>query len=41
MRTTSILLAALGLCGLALCAGCVGEGESEFRPTPGIINVSY
>ena len=34
-----LVLAAFGL--LVLCAGCIGEGEQDFRPTPGIINVSY
>ena len=34
-----LMLAAMGL--LALFAGCIGEGEQEFRPTPGIVNVSY
>ena len=38
-HTLFLMLAALGL--LVLCAGCIGEGEQEFRPTPGIINVSY
>ena len=34
-----LIWAAIGL--LTLFAGCIGEGEQEFRPTPGIINVNY
>ena len=34
-----LILAAIGL--LTLFACFIGEGEQEFRPTPGIINVNY
>ena len=34
-----LMLVAIGL--LTLFAGCIGEGEQEFRPTPGIVIVSY
>ncbi len=35
-----VMLAAVAL-ALSLCAGCIGEGEQEFRPTPGVINIQY
>ncbi len=41
MKTFHIIVAIAALGAMALCTGCIGEGENEFRPTPGIINVSY
>lgn len=41
MKTFQIIAAIAALCAVAICTGCMGEGENEFRPTPGIINVSY
>ena len=41
MKTLQIIAVLITLCAVALCTGCMGEGENEFRPTPGIINVSY
>ena len=41
MKTFHIIVAVAALGAMILCSGCIGEGENEFRPTPGIINVSY
>ena len=41
MKTHDLFLVAAVVAALALFAGCMGEGEQDFRPTPGIINVSY
>ena len=41
MKASNLVLAVAALVAVLLCAGCIGEGETEFRPTPGVINVGY
>lgn len=41
MKKIGYAMLAAAIAALSLCSGCIGEGEQEFRPTPGVININY